>query len=212
MGRKTEEFRSLFEDAPVAYHEIDRHGIVRQVNRAECKLLGYEREHLIGRPIWEVVSAEQRELSRSAVQQKLAGQLAIATIEREYTCPDGRRLRIEIHETLIRDEAGAITGIRTAMLDITERRRAEQELDRFFALSLDMLCIADFQGFFVRINPAWSRVLGYSTTELLSHPYVDLVHTDDRAATVAAASQLSNGQDIVSFEIATRPKTVSTSG
>src|SRR5581483_6615289 len=66
-----ERFRRLFEEAPIAYHEIDAQGIVVRVNRAECDLLGFKREELVGKPIWSLVAPEQRELSRQRVWAKL---------------------------------------------------------------------------------------------------------------------------------------------
>ena len=134
-------FRHLFEDAPVAYHEIDREGIVRRVNRAEARQLGREPEEMQGRPFWEFVAPAEREASREAVRRKLAGEMPIAPFEREYVAADGTRRIVEIHESLIREDDGCVTGMRSAILDITERRRAERALDRFFTLSLDMLCI-----------------------------------------------------------------------
>jgi two-component system, sensor histidine kinase and response regulator len=81
-----------------------------------------------------------------------------------------------------------------------ERRRAEEELDRFFALSIDPLCIAGFDGYFKRLNPAWERVLGHSIEELCRVPYLDFVHPDDRAATVGAADKVAAGSSVLSFE------------
>jgi two-component system sensor histidine kinase/response regulator len=81
-----------------------------------------------------------------------------------------------------------------------DRRRAQEELDRFFRLSLDMLCVAGFDGYFKRVNPVWQRVLGYSVEELTSRPYMDFVHPDDREATLAAARRLTEGQEVIYFE------------
>jgi PAS domain S-box-containing protein len=83
---------------------------------------------------------------------------------------------------------------------IRERRRTEKELDQLFTLSLDMLCIAGFDGYFKRVNPAWERVLGIPSRELLERPYVDFVHPDDRAATVTEGKKLSSGAETIAFE------------
>ena len=80
------------------------------------------------------------------------------------------------------------------------RRRATEEFDRFFSVSLDLLCIAGTDGMFKRINQAWARTLGYSTEELLSTPYLDFVHPEDREPTIAAALKLTEGSDVTSFE------------
>src|SRR5262245_43960153 len=65
-----------------------------------------------------------------------------------------------------------------------ERTRAEETLDRFFTMSLDMLCIAGFDGVFRRLNPAWERILGYTIEELTSSPFLDFIHPDDHHATL----------------------------
>jgi PAS domain S-box-containing protein len=95
---------------------------------------------------------------------------------------------------------GMLTTVGTQVGAFIERRRVEEELDRFFTLSLDLLCVAGFDGYFKRLNPAWERVLGYTTHELLARPYVEFVHPDDRAETTTESNRLSGGGQVLSFE------------
>ena len=75
-----------------------------------------------------------------------------------------------------------------------------RQLERFFDLSLDMLCIAGFDGYFKRVNPAFREVLGYEEAELLELPFMELVHPDDRPSTTEAMSCLREGRPVIDFE------------
>lgn len=77
---------------------------------------------------------------------------------------------------------------------------AEDELRRFFEVSPTMLCIAGFDGYFKRINPAWQATLGHTTAELLAVPYIDFVHPDDRARTIEEGVRLRVGHETIAFE------------
>jgi PAS domain S-box-containing protein len=81
-----------------------------------------------------------------------------------------------------------------------DRRRAQEELDRFFTLSLDALCVAGFDGYFKRVNPGWKKILGYDEADLLSRPYIELIHPDDREATREEARKVSHGHELMYFE------------
>jgi PAS domain S-box-containing protein len=81
-----------------------------------------------------------------------------------------------------------------------ERKRAEAELAALFETSPDMLCIAGVDGTFRRLNPAWERTLGFTAAELMSRPYVEFVHPDDRRATSAEAGAIVGGEGSAFFE------------
>ena len=76
---------------------------------------------------------------------------------------------------------------------------ASTDFERFFEFSFDLLCVGGFDGYFKRLNPAWTRTLGWSIDELLAKPWLDFVHPDDRQATIEAGSGLLGGSQLVSF-------------
>jgi len=86
---------------------------------------------------------------------------------------------------------------------IVQRRRkkvAEEEMGKFFTVTLDLLCIANTDGYFLRLNPPWERNLGYSREELMAKRFLDFVHPDDLDRTHKAVSILSSQQKLTSFE------------
>ena len=68
-----------------------------------------------------------------------------------------------------------------------------EELLHFFNESPDLLCIADFDGKLTKLNPAWLPVLRWTPEELKARPFLDFVHPDDRAATLAQMARLAGG-------------------
>jgi PAS domain S-box-containing protein len=86
------------------------------------------------------------------------------------------------------------------VMDITARKEAETERDRFFEISLDILCIATPRGYFKRVNPAFARTLGWSEEELLSRPVLDFIHPEDIEATLTETDKLQQGIRTLHFE------------
>uniref|UniRef100_UPI00286D6A4C sensor histidine kinase n=1 Tax=Chamaesiphon sp. VAR_69_metabat_338 TaxID=2964704 RepID=UPI00286D6A4C len=99
-------------------------------------------------------------------------------------------------------------GVNTVVQEITDRKRmetlriaAEQERDRFFNLSIDLLAIGNLDGYFIRLNPAWEQVLGFTIAELMARPFIEFVHPDDRHdLTVMMTSEAKAGVKSSNFE------------
>jgi PAS domain S-box-containing protein len=83
--------------------------------------------------------------------------------------------------------------------DSAERAIHELE-DRFFTNSIDMLCYLDFSGYFRRLNPAWERTLGFTLEELMSRPFIEFVHPDDRDRTLKQNASVRAGGKALAFE------------
>ena len=81
-----------------------------------------------------------------------------------------------------------------------QRRALELQVRRHEELSLDLICTANFDGYFTRLNPAWTRTLGHSKKELMAEPFLAFVHPDDREATIAEAErQTKAGEPVLHF-------------
>jgi PAS domain S-box-containing protein/putative nucleotidyltransferase with HDIG domain len=81
-----------------------------------------------------------------------------------------------------------------------QRRALEAQISRHEELSLDLICTANFDGFFTRLNPAWKRTLGYTENELKAEPFLAFVHPDDRDVTIAEAErQTKAGEPVLHF-------------
>jgi PAS domain S-box-containing protein len=94
-----------------------------------------------------------------------------------------------------------LAGLAAALgVNAARRARAQQDFDRIFNLSPDLVAVANFDGHFTRVNPAAEEILGYTGAELLTRPYLDLVHPDDRERTAAEAAAIGEGKRTLSFE------------
>jgi PAS domain S-box-containing protein len=122
----------------------------------------------------------------------------VDTVPRELSA-DQRRALLALSRQVV-SQLELRRSVSDMLRVIRERRTAEEELSQFFTLSLDMLCIAGFDGMFKHINPAWEKTLGIPIEALLSRPYVDFVHPDDLESTKQEAKKIDEGASTISFE------------
>ncbi|HLG99425.1 MAG TPA: ATP-binding protein [Bryobacteraceae bacterium] len=120
------------------------------------------------------------------------GAIAIYAREKDFFDPEN----VALLEELAANVSFALERMYTERM----HRRAVQELDQFFALSLDLLCICSLEGRAFRLNSAWEKTLGFNAAELASHPWVEFVHPEDRPRAEAAWQKLKLGQQIEQLE------------
>lgn len=194
--------QGILDYAPAMIFIKDLKGRYIEINRQVQELFKVAPQQLQGKTDLELVpDILPQELAR--MWQEEEREIISTKLAKESECiiplPDG------MHHYLItkfplydaRGEVYAICGLWT---DITERVRAETERDRFFSLSVDMLCISGFDGYFKRLNPAWENTFGYSSSVMLAKPWIEFVHPEDREATKAQMEKTVAGAVTVNFE------------
>lgn len=123
--KSEDKFKDLFDNAPVAYHEIDMNGCYTRSNHTEQLLIGYTEDELKGRHVSEFIVEK---ISREAVAAKLAGNMPNDAQERTFIHKDGTHIPVLTLERLIYDENGTVIGIRSTLQDITARKSLEEQL------------------------------------------------------------------------------------
>ncbi len=147
----------------------------------------------------ESIHEEDRTRVLAAVQRAIDTGEAYTAEYRVHTAT-GEERWLSARGQVEYDDAGNPTAFPGALADITDRKRAEEERDRLFNLSHDMLAIINWDGYFTQLNPAFTTTLGYTTQALTARPYIEFVHPDDQARTVAEAEVVVQGNPSIEFE------------
>ena len=189
-----ERYRNLFENSAAMVWMIDMEGNVTSVNRAAETFSGYERQELVGRNIATLLPADQLQLARGMIEQKLRGEEA-TSYDLEIITKDARRSPMNVTSCLIL-EHGKPVGIQGIGVDVSEQRRAEAALRRseeyFRALienSLDVITILDADGTIRYVSPSIERVLGYGVEERVGRNTFEIIHPEDAVTVKDAIAQ-----------------------
>ena len=174
--------QSILDNTPAVVFLKDPDGRYLFVNRRFAELTGIPRDQITGRTGFELFRRELAEAARAHDLKILETGQAL-DFEETVMHPDGPHTYLVV-KFPVRDARGKIYATAGVSQDNTERKRMEEELDRFFSLSLDFLCIANADGYFKRVSPAVTDILGWSTGEFLARPFIDFVHPDDHASTL----------------------------
>jgi PAS domain S-box-containing protein len=161
------QFRDLFDDAPVAYHELDLKNRITRVNKTELTLLGYAAEEMVGRLVWDFIVED-----KNADAAQNAGDSAMDAYQRTFRRKDGKTIPVLMRHKLIKDGHGMICGMRSTLQDISALKRKEEQLREaeekyrsIFEHAVEGIFQSTGEGAYINANPALAQIYGYDSPD-----------------------------------------------
>ncbi|MBN2651871.1 MAG: response regulator [Spirochaetales bacterium] len=201
FNKRKDQFSNIFNNSPFgyAYHKIildkNRRPVdykFLEVNYIFEYFTGLKREFLVGQRYSDIFP-ERKEGDFDWV--KYYGHVALNNgneIIEEFSANLNKWYKIQVFSP----RKGYFV---TIFVDITDEKAKNNELEGFFNVNLDLLCIADTSGNFVKVNREWENLLGYSVDELEQRRFLDFVHPDDIPATLEILAKLETQEDVLDF-------------
>ena len=165
------------------------------------KILGYE-DHEMGNSFTELqagTSQKDREKIKKAVNNYLNGKTKNYEVKHRLKHKDGKFRWILARGGILRDENDSPKRWLGTNIDITKEHEQALELERFFSVNLDLLCIIDTQGSFIKINTAWEALLGYSSKEIEGTKFDKFIHPEDVEKTLETFEKLLKDGKVETF-------------
>jgi PAS domain S-box-containing protein len=195
-----DKYFARFELAPVGYFTLSKAGVVEEANLTAGGLLGVERQELVGRPFHDFVVADDQDVFYRQHKQ-LAEYGRSVDFELRLKHAGGAPVWASLQGKPMDATEDEPLRIHLTFADVTQRGRSEAALaesERLFRLMFEQAPIGvalvglDFR--FLRVNPRFAQITGYSEEELLERGFPDLTHPDDVAGDVAASKRLTAGE------------------
>ena len=219
-----EQLASIVESSGDAIVSKDLDGIIISWNSAAERLFGYAAEEVVGKSITILIPEELHDEEPKILDRIRHGD-SLDHYETIRQRKDGSRVPVSLSVSPVKDAHGTIVGASKIARDITARKQAEHERgriegelrelsekledevekrtlerDRIWNVSEDLLGVANFDGYFLSMNPAWSRLLGWSEDEIKAMHVSALRHPDDTAHSEVGRKQLVQGVPTVRME------------
>ncbi|MBN2280051.1 MAG: PAS domain S-box protein [Candidatus Marinimicrobia bacterium] len=196
---------ALLNAIPTPVFFKDREGRYQGCNPAFTEIMGVKNDDLCGKTVFDLWPSEHAdEYHRKDLE--LMENPKHQVYEYKIKDKEGNIRPVIYAKNVFRDHQGNVAGIVGAFLDISEQekireelRRKKEELEKFFTTSLDLLCIADLNGYFIQVNKEWEKILGYGVEELQERKFLDFVHPDDVEATLGAMKDLGQNKEVLSL-------------
>ncbi len=191
-------FSTLAQISPVGIFRTDAQGSCVYVNERWCKITGMKQNTALGAGWAQTIHPDDRKQVTQAWYTSAQAQQHFL-MEYRIQRPNDVTRWVLGQAASEQDAAGNVVGYVGTITDITQSKQDEKELQIFFNVTPDLVCIASTDGRFLKINPMWQETLGYPEQEILSKPFLDLIHPEDRNATMKEVERQLAGEATVQF-------------
>ncbi|NQE33029.1 Sensor histidine kinase TmoS [Microcoleus sp. IPMA8] len=179
LGRVTDAFMALDLDFRITY-----------ANEAAQRVSRTPLEAMLGKTMWVAFPGTIGNQFEFQYRRSLSQQIAVDF--EEYYAPFDLWVDVRVYPSP--------TGLSLFFRDINERKKIEQERERFLAVGSDLQVIAGINGYFHWVSPTFERILGWTPDEMTSRPWTEFVHPDDLGSSIAEADSLFSGNKTFRFE------------
>ncbi len=198
IGRSEEKYRRIFEELQDLYYRTDAKGMIEDVSPSAKSLGGYDREDLIGMPVYKLFKnrSDRLRLTRALLESGNVTDYELTLLRK-----NGEEIEASASSHLIYDENRRPIGIEGVLRDITRRKRADEEIRRLKEFNegiiqnmTEGIVVENAEGFYTFVNPVAASMLGYSSEELVGKHWTMIVPSDNQPEVQAADERRKHGQ------------------
>ncbi len=203
LVRKSEQkFRAIFDNTFQFVGLLDTDGKLLEANRTALEAIGVTPDEVVGQLFWATPwwthSPDLQVQLQQAIVKAATGEFV--RFEAKHFLADGSHIIVDFSLSPIFDETGKVVMLIPEGRDITDRKRLEQERERFLAVGSNLQLILGGNGYFRWVSPAVESTLGWTVAEMKSRQWTEFLHPDDLNRSISEATSSFAGQETIAFE------------
>ncbi len=206
LGISEQRLQDVIASAGEYAWEVDSEGKFTYLSQRAEETLGRPVSEILGHRPFDFSPPEDRAALIRFVEDRLSRREPFEKFRHRSLRPDGSVVHQQINGRPVFGPAGEFCGYIGMSMDITEEENAKDDLvmvreriEMFFEVSIDLLCITDLKGRFVRVSRAWEELLGHPAGSLEGRRFMDFVHPEDIQSTEEALANLQKSDPVIGF-------------
>jgi PAS domain S-box-containing protein len=196
LRESEQRFRRAFEHAPIGIALVGLDGLIREVNPALCRMMGYPSDKLRARTLQDITHPDDLDVDQGLLGQLLAGELDSYAVEKRYLSASAALVWVQLTVSLVLGDDGEPLYFVSQVQDITDRKMSEEATERIFRRAFEDapigMCLMGLDGKLLVANPVFEALLGRGSVDVVGRAFSEFTHPDD-VSSLGDLQQLLNG-------------------